>query len=162
MQCALQQPICIYIEWILKPNIKQSTPLNYVFPLSRDCIPIKLTSPLTKARISCAGLDIKTQKKTISHTLCHRPICFGSESLLKFTVHELIPTRNASLVAMQGSARDSNVRYYPTWKHSTLTEMNKTWTCPMFAVRLWITTPLYRWPIGLPSTCMVCPPPALH
>jgi hypothetical protein len=32
--------------------------------------------------------------------------------------------------------------------------------CPMFAVRLWITTSPYRWPIGsLPSTCMLCTPP---
>jgi hypothetical protein len=30
----------------------------------------------------------------------------------------------------------------------------------MFAVRLWITTSPYRWPIGnLPSTCMLCTPP---
>jgi hypothetical protein len=36
-------------------------------------------------------------------------------------------------------------------------EMNKAWTCPMFAVRLWITTSPYRWPTGsLPSTCMLC------
>jgi hypothetical protein len=46
-------------------------------------------------------------------------------------------------------------------------EMNKAVTmlpnCPMFAVRLWITMPLYRWPIGsLPSTCIVCTPTALH
>jgi hypothetical protein len=35
--------------------------------------------------------------------------------------------------------------------------------CPMFAVRLWITTSPYRWPVGsLPSTCMLCTPPALH
>jgi hypothetical protein len=31
----------------------------------------------------------------------------------------------------------------------------------MFAVKLLITTSLYRWPIGsLPSTCMLCTPPA--
>jgi hypothetical protein len=35
--------------------------------------------------------------------------------------------------------------------------------CPMFAVRLWITASPYRWSIGsLPSTCMLCTPPALH
>jgi hypothetical protein len=33
--------------------------------------------------------------------------------LLQSTDHELIPARNASLVAMQGSASGSN-RYYPT------------------------------------------------
>jgi hypothetical protein len=32
--------------------------------------------------------------------------------------------------------------------------------CLMFAVRLWITTSPYRWPVGsLPSTCMHCTPP---
>jgi hypothetical protein len=30
------------------------------------------------------------------------------------TDHEMIPVRNASLAAMQGSASGSNVRYYPT------------------------------------------------
>jgi hypothetical protein len=31
---------------------------------------------------------------------------------------------------------------------------------PMFAVRLWITTSSYRWPVGsLPSTCMLCTSP---
>jgi hypothetical protein len=52
----------------------------------------------------------------------------------------------------------------------TFALQRKKWTrllrclnCPMFAVRLWITTYLYRWPIGsLPSTCMLCTPPALH
>jgi hypothetical protein len=35
--------------------------------------------------------------------------------------------------------------------------------CPMFAVRLWITTSPYRWPIGsLPSTCLLCTPRALR
>jgi hypothetical protein len=38
------------------------------------------------------------------------------------SVHELIPATNASLAAMQGSASGSNVRYYPTWKHSPLIE----------------------------------------
>jgi hypothetical protein len=37
---------------------------------------------------------------------------------LQNTDHELIPARNASLAAMQGSASGSNVRYYPKWKHS--------------------------------------------
>jgi hypothetical protein len=45
-------------------------------------------------------------------------------------------------------------------------EMNKVLqclNCPMFAVRLWITTSLYRWTVGsLPSTCMFSTTPALH
>jgi hypothetical protein len=61
----------------------------------------------------------------------------------------------------------SNVRYYPTWKHSPFKEK---WTrllqclnCSILAVRLWITTYLYRWPIWrLPSTCMLCIPLALR
>jgi hypothetical protein len=56
--------------------------------------------------------------------------------------------------------------YYPTWKHSPLER--KKWTRMLrcfqtvrfFAVRLWITTSPYRWPIwSLPSTCMLCTPP---
>jgi hypothetical protein len=43
-------------------------------------------------------------------------------TILQSTDHELIPTRNASLVAMQVSASGNNVRYYPTWKHSPLKE----------------------------------------
>jgi hypothetical protein len=39
--------------------------------------------------------------------------------------HELIPSRNASLAAMQCSASGSSVRYYPTWKHSPFKERNK-------------------------------------
>jgi hypothetical protein len=35
--------------------------------------------------------------------------------------------------------------------------------CAMFAVKLWITTSLYRWPIwSLPSTYMFYTPSALH
>jgi hypothetical protein len=45
--------------------------------------------------------------------------------LVQSTDHELIPARNASLSAMQGSASGSNVRYYPTWKHSPLRERNE-------------------------------------
>jgi hypothetical protein len=37
-----------------------------------------------------------------------------SSGMQSHTHHELIPARNGSLVAMQGSARGSNVRYYPT------------------------------------------------
>jgi hypothetical protein len=37
----------------------------------------------------------------------------------------LIPARNASLAAVYGSANGSNVRYYPTWKHSPLKERNE-------------------------------------
>jgi hypothetical protein len=41
------------------------------------------------------------------------------------TDHELIPARNASLAAMQGSDSESNVRYYPTWKHSSFKQRNE-------------------------------------
>jgi hypothetical protein len=41
-----------------------------------------------------------------------------------------------------------------------LTRLLQCLNCPMFAVRLWITTSPYHWPIGsLPSTCMLCTPP---
>jgi hypothetical protein len=54
---------------------------------------------------------------------------------------ELSPASNASLAAMQGSARGGNVRYYPTWKHSSPNkEMNKAVTmfpdCLMFVAKL--------------------------
>jgi hypothetical protein len=35
-------------------------------------------------------------------------------SNIQFIEHKLIPARNASLAAMQGSASGNNVRYYPT------------------------------------------------
>jgi hypothetical protein len=46
-------------------------------------------------------------------------------------------------------------------------EMNKSVTmlpsCPMFSVRLWITTSPYRWPVvNLPSTCMLCTKDLAH
>jgi hypothetical protein len=75
----------------------------------------------------------------------------------------LIPARNASLAEMHGSASFrsllSNVK--------TFAPQRKIWTrllqclnCTMFAVRLWITTSPYRWPIGsLPSTFMLWTPP---
>jgi hypothetical protein len=100
--------------------------------------------------------------------ICNDGSYCAREKQLQSTDHELIPARNASLAAVQGSASGSSVRYYPTWKHSSL---RKKWirlitmlpNCPMFAGRLWITTSPYRWPIGsLLSTCMLCTPPALH
>jgi hypothetical protein len=36
------------------------------------------------------------------------------------TDHELIPARNANLAAMHGYAGGSNIRHYPTLKHSPL------------------------------------------
>jgi hypothetical protein len=47
------------------------------------------------------------------------------EYMVLSTDHELIPARNASLAAMQGSATGSNVRYYPTWKYSPLKDRNE-------------------------------------
>jgi hypothetical protein len=82
------------------------------------------------------------------------------------TDHELIPARNASFATMNGSVSRcsllSNVK--------TFTPQRKKWkrllqclNYPMFALRLWITTTLCRWPVvSLPSTCMLCTPPALH
>jgi hypothetical protein len=48
---------------------------------------------------------------------------------LQSTDHEVIVARNASLVAMHGSASGSNIRYYPTWKHSTVKERNEHARC---------------------------------
>jgi hypothetical protein len=78
------------------------------------------------------------------------------------TDNEFIPTRNASLAAMHGSASGCNV-HCPTWNiRPSSKEMNKAVTMlklPMFAVRLRTITSLYRWPIGsLPSTCMLLTP----
>jgi hypothetical protein len=45
--------------------------------------------------------------------------------------------------------------------NSSLTLQNPN--CPMFAVSQWITTSPHRWPTeSLPSTCVLCTPPALH
>jgi hypothetical protein len=86
---------------------------------------------------------------------------------LQSTDHELIPARNASLTAMQGSASVSrpNVRYYPMWKHSSLKrkKINKAVTTiklpdvcseAMNHVSLSLTS--------LPSTCMLCTPSTLQ
>jgi hypothetical protein len=45
--------------------------------------------------------------------------------ILQSTDRELIPARNASLAAVQGSTSGSSARYYPTWKHSLLKERNE-------------------------------------
>jgi hypothetical protein len=56
----------------------------------------------------------------------------------------------------------SNVKTFGRQKKK-LTRLLQRLNCPMFAVRLSITTRPYRWPIGsLPSTCMLCTPPAMH
>jgi hypothetical protein len=46
-------------------------------------------------------------------------------TLTNSTDHEMIPARNASLVAMQRSASGNNVPFYSTWKHSPLKEGNE-------------------------------------
>jgi hypothetical protein len=56
---------------------------------------------------------------------------------------------------------------FVTIQRENIHPQRKKWTrllqclnCPMFAVRLWITTSPYRWSVGsLPSTCMLCTPP---
>jgi hypothetical protein len=45
--------------------------------------------------------------------------------ILQSTDHGLIPAANASLSAVHGSTSGSNVRYYPTWKYSTLKKRNE-------------------------------------
>jgi hypothetical protein len=75
-----------------------------------------------------------------------------SEVRLLSTDHELIPARNASLAAMHGSVSGSNVRYYPTWKHSPFKGLLQCLNCRMFAVWIWITTSPYRFFV-LPPHC---------
>jgi hypothetical protein len=54
-----------------------------------------------------------------------------------------------SLAAMHGSASRSNVGYYPALpQRRKWTRLLQCLNCPMFAVRLWINTSLYRWPTG--------------
>jgi hypothetical protein len=62
-----------------------------------------------------------------THILFLNSILKLSFHLRPNTVHRsrVDPARNASLVAVQGSARGTNVRYYPTWKHSPLKERNE-------------------------------------
>jgi hypothetical protein len=52
-----------------------------------------------------------------------RMLCLMNKCLQP-TDHELIPARNASLAAMQVSASESNIRYYPTQKYSPLKGRN--------------------------------------
>jgi hypothetical protein len=83
------------------------------------------------------------------------------------TDHELIP--QGMRVLRQCKVPRAEVMFV-TINVKTLAPQRKTWrrrlqclNCPMFAVRLWITTSPYRWPVGsLPSTCMLCTPPALN
>jgi hypothetical protein len=64
-----------------------------------------------------------------------------SHVTVQSTEHELIPARDASLAAIQGSATGSNVRYYLTLKHwapkkETNTAVIMLPNCPMFEVTL--------------------------
>jgi hypothetical protein len=70
----------------------------------------------------------------VSLLFCESSFC--SPATLQYTDHELIPAMNASVVAMQGSASGSNVRYYSTWKHSPLKEMNKAITMLIIKITL--------------------------
>jgi hypothetical protein len=59
---------------------------------------------------------------------------------------------------------------FVTIQRENILPQRKKWTnllqflnCPIFAVRIWITTPFYRWPIGnLPSTRVFCTRFAVH
>jgi hypothetical protein len=59
---------------------------------------------------------------------------------------------------------------FVTIQHENSAPQRKKWTrllqclnCPMFAIRPWITTSLCHWPVrSLPSTCVLCTPPALQ
>jgi hypothetical protein len=70
-----------------------------------------------------------------------------------------------------GNARFRLRKYCPLLSNvKTFAPERNKWTrllqclnSPMFAVRLWITTYFYHWPIwSLPSTYLLCTPPALH
>jgi hypothetical protein len=63
-----------------------------------------------------------TQRDTIQNILVHHQ---SGHLRLVSTDNELITERNVNLAAMQSSASGSNVRYYPTWKHSPLKEINE-------------------------------------
>jgi hypothetical protein len=131
------------------------------------------TEPLDKPRLII--------QKYICHTYCdrveetYRKTAVTAEHQLstspteerrqiQSTYHELIPARNASLAAMQGSPSGSNVRYYPTWKHSPLKERNEkgcynAWTARCLqlgceSLRLFIAD---QYEIFRPSPC-----PVLH
>jgi hypothetical protein len=69
--------------------------------------PVKVTSNIAGKLLlyKTSAVDINANKKGVS---------LLDEVPLQSTDHELIPARNASLAAMQGSASGSNVRYYPT------------------------------------------------
>jgi hypothetical protein len=77
---------------------------------------------------------------------------------LQSTYHELIPARNASLAAIQGSGAE--VMFVTIQReniHRSNKEINKAVT--MLKLSDVCTTSPYRWLIAsLPSTCMLCSP----
>jgi hypothetical protein len=82
----------------------------------------------THLKVSHDGpLVMTTSDDAVKHStalLYNTHVLWQNPLKLQFVDHELIPARNASLPAMQGSASGSNVRYYPTWKHSPLKQIN--------------------------------------
>jgi hypothetical protein len=74
-----------------------------------------------------AGKKIVLPLPGIELRLPRGPVRSQTLYLLSYppTDHELVPARNASLAAMQGSASGSNNRYYAMWKHSPLKERNE-------------------------------------
>jgi hypothetical protein len=142
------------------------------FPLEREYFPI--SSVRTAIHFQHFGGTPGAIHK--NPTRCHNPpkknysedaVC---TRYVQSTDHELITASNASRVLRQCTVpraevglmlvtiQRENIR--PSKK-----EMNKAVTMlklPDVWTYLWITSP-YRWPVGsLPSTCMLCTPPALH
>jgi hypothetical protein len=58
------------------------------------------------------------QKRAVCMYVCIQ-VCMYSPQITSWSVEDV------SLAAMQGSVSVSNVRYYPTWKHSPLKERNE-------------------------------------
>jgi hypothetical protein len=85
------------------------------------------------------------------------PVQIGRQCYVQSTDHKFIPTRNASLAAIQGSA--SGIMFVTIQRENigpSKKEMNKAWTCPMFAVRLWITTSPFSLSYCFQSLRSVC------
>jgi hypothetical protein len=108
--------------------------------------------------VLCGGLflSVLSSNKKLQTVSCHGPIYLISIYRPQITS---IPARNASLAAMHGSASESNVRYYPTWKHSSLKERRHEHArCLQLgyeSLRLLIAD---QWEAFRPPACSVLPP----
>jgi hypothetical protein len=165
-------PSAVFLETWPRPTaivlrFTSRCPIYAYWPL--NCSPsltLKCSSPLR-----FQSKDNSLAKSTCMLTLLQAPLLFlcltwRTKSHLLSTDHELIP--QGMRVLRQCTVPLAEVMFV-TIQRSNI--QRKEWTMllqcllnrPMYAVRIRITTYLYRWPtVSLPSTCMLCTLLAQH